>query len=221
VDSRAHILDELDTAHLLKKMGETQRRIFEASIVSFAEKGFAGSRTEEIAREAGVNKAMIYYYFESKENLYTTIIEMIFNNISLIVKEHVSRVRPETIDEDISSFIHQYIDFIYNNRIIVRVLAWEIARGGEILSRVIKRVLGVHIPTLVTAFYQAAEEGKVRYMDPRHFLISIIGMIVFYFISHPIFSAVWGEDMMSPQNIEQRKREVTDFILHAISPKEK
>ena len=55
-------------------------------------------------------------------------------------------------------------------------------------------------------------------MDPRHVMVSVIGMILFYFFASPVISTLWGEDTLSPENIRDRKREVTDFVIHAILP---
>jgi AcrR family transcriptional regulator len=208
--------NSLDLKEELLKFGETQRRILEAAISVFAEKGFEGGRIDEIARRSKVNKAMIYYYFDSKEKLYTKIIEIVFKKVSAIIIEHFSDMNPDTLKESIKSFIERYIDFIYTNLDVIKVLFWELARGGEIIGDVIKREVGGHFVHMIKGFNAAVEAGKLRPMDPRHMFMNIIGMVLFYFVANRVFSVMWNEDALSPENIEMRKKEVTDFVIRAI-----
>lgn len=207
----------LDLKEELQKFGETERRILEAAIAVFGKKGFDGARIDEIARVSGVNKGMIYYYFGSKEELYTGIIEMVFKKVAEIIMDNLSDMNPDTLQEGISSFIHTYIDFIYTNYDIVRVLVWELARGGEIIRGVIKKEMSTKVPILVNGFNEAVEAGKLRPMDPRHVFVNMIGMVIFYFAANRVISVVWNDDAMSAENVEARKREVTEFVIRAIS----
>ena len=211
-------IDNLDLIDNLEGIGETKKRIIKASISIFVEKGYMGGRIDEIAKRAGVNKAMIYYYFDSKEGLYRSIIEMVFENVYMILKENLGGARPDTFRDAITSFIDKYIDFIYENRIFVKFLLWELARGGDVISGVIKRAIGDQYRELVSVFQDVKDLGKIRPMDPRHVMVSVIGMILFYFFASPVISTLWGEDTLSPENIRDRKREVTDFVIHAILP---
>ena len=211
--------NSLDLKEELLKFGETERRILEAAISVFAENGFDGGRIDEIARHAGVNKAMIYYYFDSKEELYTKIIEMVFKKVSAIIIENLSDLNPDTLQESITSFIDRYVDFIYTNLGVIKVLFWEIARGGEIIVRVIKKEIGPRFLFLVNGFSKSVEAGKIRPMDPRHTFVNIISMVLFYFAANRVISALWDEDTLSPENIERRKSEVTEFVIRAIVDK--
>jgi TetR/AcrR family transcriptional regulator len=211
-------IGSLDLIDRLEGIGETKKRIIKASISVFVEKGYMGGRIDEIARRADVNKAMIYYYFDSKEGLYRSIIEMVFENVYMILKENLGGVRPDTVQDGITSFIDKYIDFIYENRIFVKFLLWELARGGDVISDVINRAIGDQYRELVRVFQQVKDLGGARPMAPRHVMVSVIGMILFYFFASPVISTLWGEDTLSPENIRDRKREVTDFVIHAILP---
>jgi len=217
--SRADTSDvSLNLETELEQYGETERRILMASVKIFSEKGFDGSRTDEIAQLAGVNKAMIHYYFESKERLYVTLISIVFKRLSLIFREYFGEFSPETIREDLSLFIDNYIEFIRANLKFFRILLWELARGGDLVGRVMKEIIGEHFIQIQALFDEAIQKGYIRPLVPRHLMVSVISTILFYFISHPIVSRLWDEDPFSPKNIEIRKQEVKDLILRGILP---
>jgi len=210
----------LDLERELERYSETERRILMASVEVFSEKGYDGSRTDEIAKLAGVNKAMIHYYFESKENLYVTLISIVFKRVSLIFREYFGDFSPETIRDDLSLFIDNYVDFIRANLRFFRILLWEMARGGDLVGQVMKDIIGEHFIYIQALFDEAIRKGYIRPLVPRHLMVSVIATILFYFLSHPIISRLWDEDPFSQESIEIRKREVKDLILRGILPEE-
>ena len=141
---------------------------------------------------------------------------MVFKKVAEIIMDNLADMKPDTLYEGVSSFIHTYIDFIYTNYGIVRVLLWELARGGEIIRGVIRKEMSTKFPILVSGFNEAVKAGKLRPMDPRHAFVSIIAMVIFYFAANRVISAVWNDDAMSAENVEVRKREVTEFVIRAI-----
>ena len=210
----------LDLERELERYGETERRILMASVKVFSEKGFDGSRTEEIAKLAGVNKAMIHYYFESKERLYVTLISIVFKRLSLMLREFFGVISPETIKEDISLFVDEYVEFIRANVNFFKILLWELARGGDQIGLVMREVIGEQFVSVQSLFDEAMRKGYIRPLDTRHLMLSIIASILFYFIAQPVIRHLWGEDPLSEENIALRKREVKKLILRGIFPEE-
>ncbi|MBN1883884.1 MAG: TetR/AcrR family transcriptional regulator [Deltaproteobacteria bacterium] len=208
----------LDLERDMERYGETERRILMASVKIFSEKGFDGSRTDEIAKLAGVNKAMIHYYFESKERLYVTLISLVFKRLSLILREYFEDISPETVEEDISHFVDRYFEFLRANTKFFKMLLWELARGGEQIGKVMKEIIGEQFVALQSQLKEAMQKGYIRTLDPRHMMLSIIATVLFYFISRPIITHLWGEDPLSDENIALRKREVKKIILRGILP---
>jgi TetR/AcrR family transcriptional regulator len=215
--------DEITQADLEKEFesfGQAERKILKAAVTVFAEKGYDGAGTGEIAARAGVNKAMLYYYFKSKEGLYTVIIETVFKEITLILGDHLSRLSSRNPEQGVSSFVDSYLDFVYAHRIFVKVMLWELARGGSIMARVVGRILKPHTQQVLDMFNKAARDGDLRPVDPRHLIVSIMGMMLFYFFAEPVVHTIWGEDPMTPEHIAKRKKEVANLIIHGISPKQ-
>jgi TetR/AcrR family transcriptional regulator len=210
---------DTDLEQEFSSFGETERKILKAAVEVFARKGFDGARTDEIASGAGVNKAMIYYYFKSKEGLYTVIVETMFENVSVILSMHLSLVDPNAPEDGIRSFVDKYIDFIYSHRIFVRVMLWDLARGGTIIARVVGRVMRDKTDQIRLIFEKAVRDGHLRPVDPKNLFVSIIGMIVFFFFAEPIIRVIWDEEPLTPEHVAERKREVSNLIIHGILPK--
>lgn len=211
---------ESQLAEEFEQFGQAERNILAAAVQVFARKGFDGARTDEIAAKAGVNKAMIYYYFKSKENLYTVIVETLFEKIYLILSRHLFNVNVTTPEEGILSFINSYMDFIYAHRIFLRVMLWDLAGGGQIVSRVAGRVIGGRTDQVVVLFKQAAREGHLRPLNPKHLAVSMMGMILFFFFAEPVIRVIWGEEPITPEHIAERKNEISNLILYGILPKQ-
>jgi len=203
-----------------EQFGQTERKILAAAVEVFAEKGFDGARTDEIAVNAGVNKAMIYYYFKSKENLYTVIVETVFGEVYLILSRHLSHVDVKTPEEGIRSFIDSYVDFIYTHRIFFKVMLWDLARGGAIVSRVAGKMMRDKIGEATGVFEQAARDGYLRPFNPKHLFVSMIGMILFFFFAEPVIRVIWGEEPITPEHIDERKKEISNLIINGILPKQ-
>jgi len=212
METEAGTLDN-ELAEEFEDYSEAERNILAAAVGVFAEKGFEGARTDEIAAKAGVNKAMIYYYFKSKENLYTVIVETLFGKVYLILSEHLARVDVKSPIDGILSFIDSHVDFIYGHRIFVKVMVWDLARGGAIVSRVAGKIMRDKTTQIIAIFDKAAREGYLRPINPKHLLVSIMGMILFFFIAEPVVRVMWGEEPITPEHIAERKKEIRDLII--------
>jgi TetR/AcrR family transcriptional regulator len=211
---------DISLAEEFESFGEAERKILAASVEVFAEKGFDGARTDEIALRAGVNKAMIYYYFKSKENLYTIIVETLFEKVYLILSEHLSHIDVKAPEEGIISFIDSYMDFIYTHRIFLRVMLWDLARGGTIVARVAGRVMRDTTDQAMGLFEQAARDGYLRTLNVKHLFVNMMGMILFFFFAEPVVRVIWGEEPITPEHIAERKKEISNLIIHGILPKQ-
>ena len=107
----------------MKKSDITQEKILISAEKAFAEKGLYGARVDEIAESAGVNKRMIYAHYESKENLYITIIDKVYKRMadeeSALINEHMDCV------EAVNKIIEHYFHFLSENPAFVKIVMWE------------------------------------------------------------------------------------------------
>ena len=107
---------------------ETEQKIFDSAREVFIRDGRDGARMEEIARHAGINKALLHYYFRSKEKLYRAIFQQEFNRVMGDLSDSLSL--DLEISQFLESFINNYIDRMSQNSHVIQFMLWEI-RSGE------------------------------------------------------------------------------------------
>jgi TetR/AcrR family transcriptional regulator len=188
-------------------------RILDAAEEIFADKGFDGAKVQEIADAAGVNKAMLYYYFGSKDDLLIAVIGRFVEGIRDSIPKYFAS--SHNTARNIEAFLDFYIEYLACNRSFVRLMAWELLSGKHV--RIIAR--NYIIPTfglLREKIIQAVAEGAIRPVSPEHTIFSVLGMNIFYIVASPLFTLVLGDDPLSPEMIIKRKRAVTDLIMNGL-----
>ena len=210
--------------HEFRRMGsrgqpeESRAAILHAAAHEFAQHGIAGARTDAIAREARVNKALLYYYFKDKETLYGAVLDEAFSGL----KTTVFRVLDSDLgpSEKMLAYIGAYFDFIASNQFYPRLMQREMMRAREGHSQHIEKVVKNYIqPIFVRVsdlIRQGIAEGKFRSVSPAHFVPSMVAMIVFYFSSAPMMQKIVGFNPLTPERIAERRAAVLDFISAAL-----
>ena len=197
---------------------ESRAAILRAAARDFAEHGIAGARTDAIARQARVNKALLYYYFRDKETLYGAVLDHAFSGMKTTVFEVLNSDLPSR--QKIMSYVGAYFDFIASNPIYPKLMQREMMRAREGDS--------VHIDRLIKTYFKpiyrrvdellrkGIAEGEFRKVDPAHFVPSMISMIVFYFSSAPVMQRIVRFNPLAPQRVAERRAAVLDFISAAL-----
>ena len=197
---------------------ESRSAILQAAAIEFAEYGIAGARTDAIAREAKVNKALIYYYFQDKETLYAAVLDEAFSGL----KETVFRVLDGTQPprEKMMAYVGAYFDFIASNQIYPRLIQREMMRARAGQSEHIDKLIKAYIqPIFVRVgelMRKGIAEGEFRPVNPAHFVSSMVAMIVFYFSSAPMMQKIAGFNPLTRERIAERRAAVLDFISAAL-----
>jgi TetR/AcrR family transcriptional regulator len=161
-------------------MSSTEEKIIKAATREFSIHGYAGARIDRIAKNAKVNKAMIYYHYKNKEKLYEAILSVPAENIFNFVREMVPG---EITDiEQMFSFLSGYIEYI-NNKVdpqLIRIIAGEISNGGKYFRKIIFPKLIAPTASLMTGILTDQIQNKrIRQVNPHYTLFQIIGSIVF------------------------------------------
>src|SRR3984885_10175237 len=197
---------------------ESRASILQAAAKEFAELGIAGARTDAIAREAQVNKALLYYYFKDKETLYGAVLDEAFSGMRSRVFQALDSDLPPR--EKIMAYVGAYFDFIASNQIYPKLMQREMMRAREGHSEHIDRLVKTYFQPVykrVGALLQKGiAEGEFRQVDPAHFVPSMVAMIVFYFSSAPVMQRIVRFNPLTPERVAERRAAVLDFISAAL-----
>ncbi len=201
---------------------ESRAAILKAAIQEFSQEGIAGARTDTIARNARVNKALLYYYFKDKEGLYAAVLDHVFSGLRKAVEEVLSRDLPPR--EKMLAYAGAHYDFVASNPRFPRVVQANMMWAGRKTAAQFERIAKVYLrPTflqLTQLLREGAERGEFRRVDPLHFLPAMITMIVSYFNHAPMLRLVTGADPLSPENIAAHRAAVLDLIAAALFVRE-
>ena len=202
----------------LGKPEESRASILQAAAHEFAAHGVAGARTDAIAREARVNKALLYYYFKDKETLYGAVLDDAFSGLKNAVFQVLDSELPPR--EKIMAYAGAYFDFIASNQLYPRLMQREMMRAREGHSPHIEKVIKTYIRPIFARVSEVLREGiakgEFRAVNPVHFVPSIVAMIVFYFSSAPMMQKIVGFNPLTPERIAERRAAVLDFISAAL-----
>ena len=136
---------------------ETRDRILDAAEHAFSVAGLAGARVASIAQDADVNKAMLYYYFGSKEGLYTAVLERVADSIVHMADTSLAESAAPPA-ERMFAFLSGYRDLLASRPKVVRLMMHEVLTGGEkILPLVMARA-----PRVLSAFWLCVEQGQAQ-----------------------------------------------------------
>jgi TetR/AcrR family transcriptional regulator len=197
---------------------ETREKILQIARKEFAENGLAGARVDKIAENAGVNKAMIYYHFRSKENLYQAVIDEHLEQVSsFLQKTAVEAQNHEDLFLKMSEFLHS---LFASREDFVPIMLREAAAGGERIKSALTRLISdkgiiLKVRNLIDA---GIEDGLFRQIDSKQALISFLGMNLFYLMLAPAINAVWEIDDVQEFK-KKRPQEVVDLFLHGLKKK--
>lgn len=193
---------------------QTRAAILGAAGRLFAEGGLAGARTEGIAAAAGVNKALLYYHFRSKERLYAAVIEdqfQEFNRQALAVLAAPGSARAVLL-----RYVGLHFDFISTRRRYAALYQQLMMAGGRPLERLVRRYLVPRSQALGKLLDRGTRAGEFRRTERLHTSLSIVALIVFYFSAAPVLQLLGHADAYSDANLQRRKQEVLDFIRHGL-----
>lgn len=197
------------------KKDNTETKILHAAQTVFVQKGMDGARMQEIADEAGINKALLHYYFRSKQKLFEAIFGMIADQIFPNIKSLLLSELP--IEEKLEQFIGKYIDLLMRNPYLPAFIIKEINRDSTVFANVFESK-GVQLDPIFDMFEKEMNAGRIRKMNPRDLITNMLAMCIFPFAAKPIMKIMLfdNNDKAYQQFLKKRKSSVTEFVLHSI-----
>ena len=191
----------------------TRSKILDAAEAEFAIGGLTAARTEAIAAQTGVTKAMIYYYFDSKENLYRAVIERCFNEDLMLVESlHLDDLPPK---EALIAGLRMMLQVMSAKPHMANIFALEsIQNKGKYIPKQTAEIL---YGKLMCLLEQGIATGVFRPLESRHTAINIIGTCVHYFTCLENIKHLWpGKKMLGKEMLQQHDQEAMDMILAGI-----
>ncbi len=192
----------------------TEEKIKEAARKVFTQKGYAATRTRDIAEEAGINLALLNYYFRSKEKLFQIIIvekmRLLAGMIGPTLMDEAT-----TIEQKVERIAEHYIDTLLANPDIPLFVLGEIRNNPERFAEIIRTKTKI----VDSAFFRQLQEKRPD-VDPLHFILNMLGLIVFPFIGKPLIQLIAG---VTPERavvlMKERKTLINTWFLAMLEAK--
>lgn len=199
---------------------KTEKSILQAAEEEFLLKGFAGARTTEIAQRAGVNHAMLHYYFKTKEQLFE---QVLMEKLTLFQQSMLSVLEfsDKSILENIADAMSHHFDFLLQNPMLPRFLINEVIVRPEYVEKVKAKMLpfaGNALDLVQRALDESAQKGEICQVDALTLLLDMVSLNLFVFIAHPIFvqmQPVFGD---LAAFYAKRKKENIEVIVKRLKP---
>ncbi len=199
----------------------TEEKIKEAARRIFQQKGFAGTRTRDIAEEAGINLALLNYYYRSKEKLFEIVMEeslkQLFSRIQWVLNNEST-----SLSEKIDTVVNLYIDLLKENPNIPLFILGEVQANPDKFRKKVG-VPDAFMPQIAVV-RQIGEQIRISGMepvDPFHFLVNLVSMTIFPFASKPLLKLLMNrndEDFI--RFVEERRKLVPVWIRSMLGLKE-
>jgi TetR/AcrR family transcriptional regulator len=193
----------------------TENQILIAARQVFIAKGFEGARMQEIADQAGINKALLHYYFRSKEKLFDAIFSEIAANLFPAMKQVIEAELE--MKEKITFFVKMYLKTLLENPFIPAFVINTLNSNPDRFLNHIKKA-GIKPKLLQKQIDEEAVLGLIRPIKAEHLLVNIISMCIFPFVARPIVQSIFEmNDENYQQYLESRQNEIVDFVLKSIT----
>jgi TetR/AcrR family transcriptional regulator len=192
--------------------------ILRAALAEFAQEGLAGARVDAIAASAGVNKALLYYYFHDKESLYGAVLDRFFIRLTERVMGELDSAAP--LGERLLRYTCAHFDCVAESPHYARLFQGELMSAGRGSSRHLTRIAELYIRPIAMRvselLRQGTANGEFRGVDPFQFAPSIAAINVHYFVIAPVARVLFDRDPYAPEAIRQRRAAVLDFVAAAL-----
>jgi TetR/AcrR family transcriptional regulator len=197
-----------------ERRDESRAKILAAAEQIFARDGLAGARTEAIAAAAGVNKALLYYYFRDKEKMYEAVIEehlKDFNDQALAVLTAGGSARTLLL-----RYVTLHFDFVSQRRRHASLFQQLMMKNGKPPERLLCKYIAPRVEAVQQLLARGMEAGELRKADAFHTAISLAALVVSYFSMAPMMRQLGYPDPFAAANLKRRKKEVLDFVRHGL-----
>jgi TetR/AcrR family transcriptional regulator len=197
-----------------ERADQTRARILDAATREFSSNGLAGARTERIAEAAGVNKALIYYYFQGKEALYTATLEFVAEHIAA-VSMRVMNLECSAGERLVRSAL-QHFDRIYSQPVFQCLMQQEMIRlrKGEssAMHPLVEKLFRPMGDKMLALAEEGIRSGELINVEATQVGYAILGQNVFYFLSAPMMRLIAETDPFHFSALQFRRRTAIEYL---------
>lgn len=207
------------------KEAETRDRILDAAQRSMQRRGTAGARMQEIADAAGVNKALLHYYFRNKEQLAEAVFQRAAGRLLPPVIRELSSDHP--LEQKVGSVVALYLEMLAQAPALPAYMLSEMHFHPERLPQLVERMSGLNpeqfapvvLEVLARQIDTEVAAGRIRPIDSKQFLINLLSLCIFPFAARPMITMLMGGgDDGFTDMIQARKTALPEFFLGAMRP---
>ncbi len=193
----------------------TEKKILNAAKSVFQAKGMDGARMQEIANTAGINKAMLHYYYRSKQLLFDAVF---YNAFSLLAPQLNAILNDDSsIDEKIKNFTSNYISFIIKHPYLPNFIIQELNRNQDFILKLKENKGFPKLDKFKKQVDDEVKKGIIKPISAEQLFINILALNIFPFVAKPLIMVLTNTDSKTyKQLMEDRKIEVADFIINSI-----
>ena len=195
--------------------------ILDAAIRCFASKGYAATTIKDLAAEAQVNSALLYYYFVDKQSLYRETLRHVAQRLS----DSAGRRLDDDLapDDAIRRFVQQQAEFLIANPHVPRLFLRELLEhSGRHAEAAVVSLIGGAFKALCDVIRRGQEEGMFRAdVDPKYAAISTVSLVAYFSIARPVVGVALGDGLTGPTAERTRDygRHAAEFALAALTRK--
>ncbi|PLX07526.1 MAG: TetR/AcrR family transcriptional regulator [Marinilabiliales bacterium] len=194
-----------------------EEKIIDAAADEFEEKGFAGARMQQIADRAGINKALVHYYFRSKEKLFEKVFMIVakkaFKKFTLVLDTE------GTVFEKITNFFEIHQDFLWKNRNFPVFFLNEINRNPQLIKKVLSNIDFVEMNmSLIDQINAEKEQGIIRKdINTPNLMVNIISLSIFPYIGQPVISEIISRVNYDYKTfLMEHRKQLAQFVINSI-----
>ena len=197
---------------------ETRDRILDAADRVFTRKGTASGRTQEIADEAGVNKALVHYYFGTKATLADAIFARALG--TLVPRIFGILADPDRgIEQKVPAIVKEQIDFHSARPYLAGYMIAELHAHPERIARMMSAHGRIPLDVLRRQLQEGARGGRLRRISPEQFVANMMGLLLFPFAIRPALCELLDLDSARWQAfLDERRRLLPDFVMAGLRP---
>ena len=193
----------------------TEEKIFNAARIIFQKKGFAGARMQEIADEAGINKAMLHYCFKNKELLFKAVFMNAFGQLAPQINEIFKS--NDSVFDKIRKFTQSYISFVMLNPYLPQFVIQEMNNNPEFVMTFLKNESRPNPTLMIAQIEKEIAEGIIKPINPKQLLMDVFSMTVFPFDAKMIMKGMLQiSDDEFQAMMEERKTSIAEQIINSI-----